>query len=50
MINRGRSRKDLISDVAIGLGLEELVPGIERYRDSKKGRYYYFRFPSLEIC
>ena len=62
MINRGRSKRDLISDVAIGLALKDLVPatilannsnkGTDtiRYRDEGKGRQYYYRFPSLEIC
>jgi hypothetical protein len=50
LINRGRSKRELFSDVSIGLALKELVPDLERYRDSKRGRQYFYRFPSLAIC
>jgi hypothetical protein len=62
MINRGHSKRDEFSDIAIGLALRDLVPatipannsnkGTDtiRYRDGGKARRYFYRFPSLEIC
>jgi hypothetical protein len=50
LFNRGRSRREAFSDIAIGLALKELIPDLVRYRDSKKGRQYFYRFPSLQIC